>query len=294
MNEKLKDVILKLTRAIPDEPYLRIMYRIVTGKKLNLKPPVTYNEKLQWLKLHYRNDEFTKMVDKYEVRNFIKSRVGSKYLIPLLGVWDSPDEINFELLPEKFVLKCTHDCHGLAICKDKSSFDYEKAMKDLKLALSRNYYYQGREWPYKNVKPRVICEKYMEDSTDLQLIDYKVFNFNGLPKIIQVDFDRFSEHKRKFFDTEWNCLDISFHIPSDRSKTIVKPNKLGEMLELAKVLSKGFPHLRTDFYIVNNNIYVGEMTFFHGNGMGVWTPESFDEEMGGWMDLMEVSGGKIK
>ena len=294
MNKNVKKMILALTRTVPDELYLRIMYRIVTGKTLHLNPPITYNEKLQWLKLNYRKDEFTDMVDKYEVRKYIEQRVGNKYLIPLIGIWDSPDEINYEMLPEKFVLKCTHDCEGLAICKDKLTFDFESAKANLKLALSRNFYYQGREWPYKNVKPRIICEKYMEDSGESQLTDYKVFNFNGTPKIIQVDYDRFSGHKRQFFDIEWNRLDVSFHFPSDQSKHLEKPEKLNEMLELAKILADGFPHLRTDFYIVDNNIYVGEMTFFHGTGMGKWTPDSFDTEMGKWLDLSLVSGGKIK
>ena len=268
MNTLLKEFLLKTTRIIPDELYLRIAYRMVTGKTLHLNPPVTYNEKLQWLKLNNRKDEYTSMVDKYEVRKFIEDRVGDGYLIPTLGVWDKAEDINFDSLPDEFVLKCTHDCGGLIICRDKTKLDREAAKKKLSKCLNHNFYYQGREWPYKNVTPRIYAEKYMSDPNEEQLSDYKVFCFNGVPKIIQVDYDRYTGHKRQFFDTEWNRMDVSFHFPSDTKKRIAKPSVLEEMLELAKKLSLGFPHLRTDFYIIGNKLYVGEMTFFHGTGFG--------------------------
>lgn len=262
---------------------------MVTGKSLHLNPPITYNEKLQWLKLNNRMDEYTSMVDKYEVRKFIEERVGEGYLIPTLGVWDRPEDIDFDSLPDEFVLKCTHDCGGLIICRDKTKLDREAAKKKLSKCLKHNFYYQGREWPYKNVKPRIYAEKYMSDPNEEQLSDYKVFCFNGVPKIIQVDYDRYTGHKRQFFDTEWNRMDVSFHFPSDTKKRIAKPSVLEEMLELAKKLSVGFPHLRTDFYIIGNKLYVGEMTFFHGTGFGRWWPESFDAEMGSWLDLSNVN-----
>lgn len=289
MNILLKEFLLKTTRIIPDGLYLRIAYRMVTGKSLHLNPPITYNEKLQWLKLNNRKDEYTSMVDKYEVRKFIEERVGDGYLIPTLGVWDRPEDIDFDSLPDEFVLKCTHDCGGLIICRDKTKLDCEAAKKKLSKCLKHNFYYQGREWPYKNVKPRIYAEKYMSDPNEEQLSDYKVFCFNGVPKIIQVDYDRYTGHKRQFFDTEWNRMDVSFHFPSDTKKRIAKPSVLEEMLELAKKLSLGFPHLRTDFYIIGNKLYVGEMTFFHGTGFGRWWPESFDAEMGSWLDLSNVN-----
>lgn len=285
MNDAIKRIVIFMTKCVPDKLYLKCMYRIVTGKRLNLKNPTTFNEKLQWLKLYYRKPEFTDMVDKYEVRKYISQLIGEKYLVPLIGVWNSFDEINFSDLPNKFVLKCTHDCDGIVICKNKKELDIRASRKRIKSCLRRNFYYQGREWPYKNVKPRLIVEKYINDSNSDQLTDYKIFCFNGIPKIIQVDYDRFSGHKRQFFDTDWNRLDLSFHFPSDNSKTINKPSLLNDMLCLAKKLSSGFPHLRTDFYIVDDKILVGEMTFFHGTGMGKWTPESFDKLMGNWLTL---------
>ena len=288
MNTILKEILLKTTRVIPDELYLRIAYRMVTGKTLHLNPPVTYNEKLQWLKLNNRKDEYTSMVDKYEVRKFVESRIGDGYLIPTLGVWNKPEDVDFDGLPDEFVLKCTHDCGGLVICRDKSKLDKTDARKRLEECMKHNFYYQGREWPYKNVVPRIYAEKYMSDPNEEQLSDYKVFCFNGVPKIIQVDYDRYSGHKRQFFDTDWNRMDVSFHFPSDTKKKITRPVVLEEMLELAKKLSAGYPHLRTDFYIIGNKLYVGEMTFFHGTGFGKWWPESFDAEMGSWLDLSNV------
>lgn len=288
MNGIIKKAILVTTRIIPDELYLRIAYRMVTGKTLHLNPPVTFNEKLQWLKLHNRQPLFTQMVDKYGVREFIKERIGEEYLIPVYGVWDKPEDVDFSTLPDRFVLKCTHDCGGVIICRDKSKFNKEDAITTLKECMKKNFYYQGREWPYKNVIPRVYAEAYLEDKGETQLTDYKVFNFNGTPRIIQVDFDRYTDHKRKFFDTEWNEMDVTFHQPYQSDKVIKKPACLDEMLELSRKLSAGFPHLRTDFYIVNDRLYVGEMTFFHGTGFGKWTPESFDAEMGSWLDLSEV------
>lgn len=294
MNEKIKNTILSLTKCIPDELYLRIMYRCQTGKHLNLNNPVTFNEKLQWLKLNYRKNIFTEMVDKYQARSYIARIVGDEYLIPLLGVWNSVDEIDWSVLPDQFVLKCTHDCEGISICTDKLSYDIEHEKNILQKAMARNFYYQGREWPYKNVKPRIIAEKYMTDEGEDQLTDYKVFNFDGEPYIIQVDFDRFKGHKRQFFDAKWNKLNVSFHFESDASKEIPKPKCFDEMLRLSKTLSKGFPHLRTDFYVIGDRLYVGELTFFHGTGMGKWTPDSYDKVLGKQLRLPEVIREDLK
>lgn len=288
MNSKIKKFILEATRIIPDRLYLKVAYRIVTGKKLHLSPPKTYNEKLQWLKLYNRNPDYTSLVDKYEVRKFISDTVGAEYLVPVCGVWNTFEEIDFASLPEKFVLKCTHDCGGLVICKDKSKLDIGETKRIITSSLKNNFYYQGREWPYKNVKPRIYAEMYMEDMGQEQLTDYKVFNFSGEPKIIQVDYDRYAGHKRQFYDVNWNRLDISFHFPSDMSKKLSKPLVLDEIIRLSKILSKGFPHLRTDFYIVDNKVYIGEMTFFHGTGFGKWTPASFDLEMGEWLNINNI------
>jgi hypothetical protein len=175
-----EEIIIKAIRSKPvslclsDERALCILFRLKMGKKLKLNPPVTYNEKLQWLKLYDRNPLYTKLCDKFEVRKYISETIGDNYLIPLLGVWDNFDEINFETLPNQFVLKCTHDSGGIVICKDKKRLDYEKAKKKINKSLKRNYYYSGREWPYKNIKPRIICEKYMVDESGVELKDYKL------------------------------------------------------------------------------------------------------------------------
>lgn len=288
MNSIIKRFILGTTRIMPDRLYLKIAYRFVTGKKLHLSSPKTYNEKLQWLKLYDRNPDYTQLVDKYEVRKFIADKIGAEYLVPVCGVWNTFEEIDFASLPEKFVLKCTHDSGGLVICKNKSNLNINEIRGVLTHCLKNNFYYQGREWAYKNVKPRIYAEVYMEDTGQEQLTDYKVYNFNGDPKIIQVDYDRFTEHKRQFYDMNWNYLDVSWHIPSDKSKKLKKPDVLDEIIRLSKVLSNDFPHLRTDFYIVDNKVYVGEMTFYAGTGFGKWTPESFDREMGEWLDLSNI------
>lgn len=285
MQEGKKKMLLALTRFIPDELYLRMAYRAVTGKKLHLNPPITYNEKLQWLKLHDRKPEYTDMVDKYEVREFVAGRVGEKYLVGVLGVWDKAEDIDFAALPDQFVLKCTHDCGGLIICRDKAELDIEEAKRKLNECLKTNFYWQGREWPYKNVKPRIYAEEYLADVGDSQLTDYKVFCFDGKPQLIQVDYDRYTGHKRQFFDCDWNRLDISFHFLSDTTKQISRPPVLEDMLELARQLSAGFPHLRTDFYIVGNRLYVGEMTFFHGTGFGKWWPEGTDVWLGQFLKI---------
>lgn len=285
MDNKTKHLILSLTRIIPDELYLRMAYRAVTGKRLHLNPPVTFDEKLQWLKLHDRKPEYTSMVDKYEVRKFVAERVGSKYLVDALGVWNRAEDIDFTALPDQFVLKCTHDCGGLVICRDKGALNLDATRTKLNECLKTNFYWQGREWPYKNVKPRIYAEAYLSDLGDTQLSDYKVFCFDGKPELIQVDYDRYSGHKRQFFDCSWNRLDISFHFPSDSTKVIQKPDVLDEMLELAAKLSAGFPHLRTDFYIVGNRLYVGEMTFFHGTGFGQWWPEETDAWLGQFLKI---------
>lgn len=288
MNLIMKQFILQLTKHLPDKLYLHIMYFLKTRKRLRLDPPITFNEKLQWLKLNYRKNSFTGMVDKYEVRSYLSDIIDEKYLIPLLGVWDSIEDINIDSLPEKFVLKCTHDCNGISICTDKKNYNFYEAKRVLERALNRNFYFQGREWPYKNVRPRIIAEQYMTDLGEEQLTDYKVFNFDGEPFIIQVDFDRFNGHKRQFFDIKWNKLDISFYIPSDNSKNIQRPKCLEEMLQLSRKLSEGFPHLRTDFYIIGEKLYIGELTFFHGTGMGKWMPQSVDKLLGDKITLPEI------
>ena len=286
-------ILLKLDNCrvinLKDEMYLQLQYQKILGKKMNLKQPKTFNEKLQWLKLYDRNSEYTKMVDKYEVKKYVANIIGEEYIIPTLGIYDSVEKIDFEKLPNKFVIKCTHDSGSTIICKDKNVFDVEKAKKEINRALKVNYYYFGREWPYKNVKPRIIIEKYMVDESETELKDYKIFNFNGVSKIIQVDFGRFKEHKRNLYDTNWNYIkELSIQYPTDPNTIIKKPENLEKMIELAQRLSQGIPHLRTDFYSINEKIYFGELTFYHGSGFEKFNTETWNKKLGDWIDLSNV------
>jgi hypothetical protein len=274
-----------LLNWVPDKIYLKMIYYGQMGKKLNLKNPQTFNEKLQWLKLYDRNPDYSNLVDKYAVRDYVKNLIGEEHLIPLIGVYDNFDEIDFNKLPNQFVLKCTHDSGGIVICTDKSKFNISLARNKINKRLKRDFFYFAREWPYKNVKPRIICEKYMVDDSGTQLKDYKIFCFNGIPKLIEVDFDRFTGHKRNIYDTEWNYLPVSIHYPTKPDVVIKKPNKLNEMLKLASVLAKDYLHVRTDFYSINDKVYFGEITFYHEAGFGIYKPLEFEHEMGSWIKL---------
>ncbi len=270
---------------ISDEKYLKIAYRIRIGKKLNLDHPTTFNEKLQWLKLHDHNPEYTTMVDKYTAKKWAADRIGEQYIIPTLGVWEHFDDIDFDALPNRFVLKCTHDSGGIVIVTDKKILDLSQARKKLEHCLKNNYYWGNREWPYKNVHPRIIAEQYMADESDVELKDYKIFNFSGEPKLIQVDYDRFVEHKRNIYTTDWQYVEAAIQYPTDPMHQIEQPKALEKMLDLACTLSAGFPHVRTDFYCIDDRIYFGELTFYHGSGFETFTPESLGEEMGKWLKL---------
>lgn len=270
---------------IPDGLYLKGVYQDVFGRKLNLQNPQTFNEKLQWLKLYDRNLLYPIMVDKYAAKKYISDLVGAEYLIPTLGVWDRAEDIDFDLLPDQFVLKTTHDSGGVIICRGKEAFDQTSVKQALKQRLKTNYYLQGREWPYKKVRPRVIAEPYLEDESGEQLKDYKVLNFGGMPRIIQLDFDRFTEHKKKLYSPNWQEMPFEFNYPTDRERSFPRPERLDEMLALARKLSEGFPFLRTDFYIVNGKIYVGELTLYPASGFGKFNPESWDKTLGSWIPL---------
>jgi len=270
---------------IPDALYLKIIYRAETGKRLDLKHPKTYNEKLQWLKLYDRRPEYTMMVDKYEVRKYVAEKIGEEYLIPLIGVYDSVDEIPWEELPDKFVLKCTHGSGSNIICSNKRKLDIEEAKKKLRKWMKKNWYWFGREWVYNNINPRIVCEKFMVDESGEELKDYKIFCFNGEPKLIQVDFDRFKGHKRNIYDLDWDFVDLTIKYPRDPNRTIARPDKLDEMLNIARKMSAGIPHVRVDLYSIGDKIYFGELTFTHGSGYEPFYPESYNELFGSWLKL---------
>ncbi len=272
-------------RNTSDEKFLKKLFNINMGKNLDLEDPKTFNEKLQWLKLYDRNPFYTQLVDKYEVRKYISEKISDEYLIPLIGVWDKFEDIDFNSLPTQFVLKCTHDSGGIVICRDKSNFNRIAAQKKINTCLKKNYFYHGREWPYKNVPRKIIAEKYMVDESGIELKDYKFFCFNGVPKLIQVDFDRFYSHKRNIYSTDWQYLDVKIQYQNDPDKKLQKPQKLDEMLLIANILSLNIPHVRIDLYNISNKIYFGEMTFYHGSGFELINPESFGELMGDWLSL---------
>ena len=272
---------------VPDSWYLRMKYKQCMGCSLNLSNPKTFNEKLQWLKLHDRKPEYTMMVDKYAVRKYIADTIGEEYLIPLLGVWDNPDDIDFDALPNQFVLKCNHNSGlGMCICKDKSKLNIEKVKAGLKKGLGQDYYLTCREWPYKDVPRKIVCEKYMTDSRTNDLYDYKFFCFGGAVKCFKVDYDRFIEHHANYFDKNGNILPFGeADLPPIYDKNIKMTKNLEKMCELAEKLTARKPFLRADFYDVEGKIYFGELTFYPASGMGKFTDDSWDEWLGKWLKL---------
>ena len=272
-------------RILSDKAYLSICYKLSMGEKLNLENPVTFTEKLQWLKIYDRKPEYTRMVDKYEAKKFIAEKIGEKYIIPTLGVWDHFDDIDFDNLPEQFVLKCTHDSGGLVIVKDKAKMDKTAARRKIEKCLKKNYFYSAREWPYKDVKPRIIAEKYMENDAGAgELTDYKFFCFGGVPKIAYVSKDISDDPRTDFFDMNFEHLPIKMRDPNAETPP-EKPETFEEMRNIARVLSAGCAHLRVDFYEVNKRIYVGELTFYHCSGMTPIKPEEWNYRLGSWIQL---------
>lgn len=277
-------------KLLPDRIFLQMQFHRKMNKHLNLKDPKTFNEKLQWLKLYNRRPEYTMMVDKYAVRKYVADTIGEEHLIPLLGVWDSPDEIDFDALPDQFVLKCNHNSGvGLCICKDKSKLDIEKVKKNLRKGLKQDYYLAGREWPYKNVPRKIIAEEYMVDESGTELKDYKFNCFNGEPKFVQVMSGR---SKGKYcldhFGLEWQQMDIrrKNHLPSD--VPIQRPEHLDEMIQIARILSKDIPYVRIDLYQAQGRVFIGEITFFPLSGYVDYVDYQTDLELGRMIQLPNI------
>ena len=276
-----------LHTSMKDEEFIRKMYKAKFGRYPRLENPITFTEKLQWLKLHDQRPEYTSLVDKYEVKQFVAERIGSQYVIPILGVWNKFEDIDFDSLPEQFVLKTTHDSGGVVICKDKRSFDLKLARKVINKSLNTSFYALYREWPYKNVIPRIIAEKYMEDSTTKELRDYKFFCFEGKVKALYIASDRQKsgeETKFDFYDENYNHLPFLNGHPNAAIPP-VKPSGFEDMKILAEKLSYGFPHVRVDLYEVDGSIYFGELTFCHMSGFAPFEPEEWDERFGTWLNL---------
>lgn len=291
-----KDLVLGImTHTAPlwsDEMYLKIVYRLKMGKPLNLKAPQTFQEKIQWLKLYNRRPEYTTMVDKFAVKDYVSRIIGSEYIIPTFGVWDKFSDIDFDKLPNKFVLKTTHgggSC-GVIVCRDKSEFDKDKARRLLEASLNSDIYLALREWPYKDVPRRIIAEQLLEipDSNDLS--DYKIFCFNGEPKYIQVIQDRHAKETIDFYDTAWKHQEfIGLNKSAVPGKLLPKPDNLAEMLDAARQLARNTVFLRVDLYRVDNRIYFGETTFYPASGFGSFTPEEWNNKLG---DLLLLSDNR--
>lgn len=280
--------IMKISKFIKsDELYLRALYFFRMGRFLNLNNPTLFTEKLQWIKLHDRKDIYHTMVDKYDMKKYVTNKIGDKYIIPTLGVWDKFDDIDIDLLPNKFIIKCTHDQGSYYICTDKDNFDINSCKQKIEKGLNRNHFLLTREWPYKNLKRRILAEPLLQDTTSPYLTDYKFYCFNGIPKIFYIATNRGSKEglSEDFFDIKGNHLEIKQKGHPNNEKKVELPKNLKKMIEYAKILSQETLHLRVDFYEVNNNLYVGELTFFDGGGMFIFEPRKYDEIIGSWLDL---------
>lgn len=278
-------ILSRIMRLCPDAWFIRLRWNANMPYRLNLKHPKTFNEKLQWIKLYDRNPLYTTLVDKYKVKQYVADKIGSEYVIPVLGAWDDVESIEWDMLPNRFVIKCSHDCGSVIICKDKITFDIEGAKKKLSKSMKRNYYWQSREWPYKNVVPKIFAEAYMEDQFG-ELRDYKWYCFNGEPKVFFIASDRLKKEETKvdFFDTDFNHLPFIKSRPNSKEQ-LKKPAGFEKMKELASKLSEGIPEVRVDFYDVDGQVYFGEYTFFSGGGMGPFTPNEWDYTLGQWITL---------
>lgn len=281
---------------MPDKPYLKLMFRAVTGKRLNLHNPKNFNEKLQWLKLYDRNPLYTVMVDKVKAKEYVASKIGDEYIIPTLGVWDNADEVDFDSLPSRFVIKCNHNSgKGMYICHDKSKIDETKVREELRRGLNENYFLHGREWPYKDVPRRIIAEQYLEDgnisdNTDSfvgNLRDYKFFCFNGEPRLCEVISDRAIDERIDFYDLEWNRIVglIDDDVVCNSACDIPRPQSFKNMCDCARILSANIPFSRIDFYDINGRAYWGEITFFPSSGFDSFKPDEWNRKVGDWLQL---------
>lgn len=274
-------------KLLTDKQYLCIMNHMLLHKKLNLQNPKTFNEKIQWLKLYDRNPKYTMMVDKYEVKKYVQKLVGSEYIIPTLGVWDSFENIEFDSLPEQFVLKCTHDSGGLIICRDKNKLNLQETKTKIVSSLKQRYFWIAREWPYKNVKPRIIAEKYMENNGDEELTDYKWFCFNGDPKFLYISHG-LANHQTAtidFYDINYKRMPFKRTDYKSSIKDTPKPKTYDEMIKIARKLSNGIPFVRIDLYEIGEKVYFSEITFYPCAGWLPLDPPEWDLKLGEYIEL---------
>ena len=286
-NREFRLKLINCLRFIPTKPYLKMVYKIKTGKKLNLKNPVGFNEKLNWLKVNDVHPEYTDYADKIKVREIVKEKIGEDICFPLLGQWDRYEDIDFDSLPDQFVLKCNHDSASVNAVNDKSKINHKALKKFYKGRLKLNVYTIGREYPYKNIKPKIIAEKYMTPEGESDIKDYKFFCFNGKPEIMFIATDRSIDCKFDFFDMDFNHLDIE-NIHPQSGKTIEKPALFEEMKAMAEKLAEGMKFVRIDLYEIEGKIYFGEFTFFHGGGFWLFNPPEWEKKLGDMITLPEI------
>ena len=280
-----------LLNRLPDKLFLRLFWKARFGYDLDLEAPRTFNEKMQWLKLYDRDPLHTLMVDKHAVKAYVSPLIGSEHVIPTLGVWVDPEQIDFSSLPDRFVLKCNHTSgEGLILCRDKSRLDRNKAVSSLKKAMKDDYYYTYREWPYKDVPRKILAEPYMEDRDAVSLgLDtlpvYKFFCFEGEPRIIQtIQNDKMPNESIDYYDPSWTLLPFRQNYPNSPVPS-ARPKQLDKMLEMAKKLSAGFHFLRVDLYEINGEIYFSEFTFFSDAGFAPFDPPEWNETLGSWISV---------
>lgn len=276
----------RIARIIPDAAFIKLKYRLIFRSKLDLKNPKTYSEKLQWLKLHDRKTEYIQMVDKYEVRRYISETIGNEYLIPLIGIYDNAEQIDWDSLPQKFVMKCTHSSGSNIICTDKDKLDIEDAKGKLNQWLKENWFWFGREWPYKNVRPRIICEHFISDDNNTPN-DYKVFCFSGKAKLIALHCDRFGNHSKAYYDENWNRTSIKKK-SRELDHAVEKPLQLDKMVSLSEYLASDMYHARIDWYLVGGKLFFGEITFFSSSGFVPFFNKEDDYLIGSWINLRGV------
>ena len=281
------DMIKKCPKLMSDKFYLSVLWKMVMGYELDWKNPKTFNEKLQWLKLYDRNPLYTTLVDKYRVKQWVANKIGEQYVIPTLAVYNSADEIDLEQLPNQFVLKCNHDSGSVVICRDKSTFDFETAKKKLDKAMNNNFYWEAREWPYKDVIPMIIIEEFKEDFLHDSLVDYKFFCFDGVPRLMYLSegLDNHQTARMSFFDMDFNLTNCRRTDYKPLCYKPVKPLNFELMKYLAEQLSRGIPQIRVDFYEICGRVYFGELTFFTNGGMIPFENVEWDLRMGDWIKL---------
>lgn len=268
-----------LASVIPDAAFVRLYYAMHLGHWPDVRTPKTFSEKIQWLKLNYRPQVLHDLVDKWAVRKYVRDRLGPEILVPVYGVYRSVEEIDFLQLPNQFVMKPTHGSGWVIMCLDKERFDWPLAKRKLRTWLRRDYYYHAREWVYKGLEPKIICEQLIAGNEGGIPNDYKVFCLGGKPRLIQVDIDRFGQHKRNIYDVEWNRVPLEILYPQAEID-VPRPACLDEMLEAAARLAEPFPLCRVDLYVVDDRFFFGELTFFPGNGVERFRPECYDRKLG--------------